>query len=146
MKPDSKAKARVLTPLEIPSRKWAHVAMDLVSDLPESNGFTAIVVFIDKFTKKVHLTGCKKEVIAMEYAQISVDNILRLHGLPKVIISDRDPRFTGKFWCALLDLLGIDLWFSTPFHPQTDGQSEWMIQTLGNFLRPYVERHPQIWS
>ena len=79
----------------------------------------------------------------MEYAQIFIDNVFRLHGLPEVIISDQDSRFTGKFWRALFDLLGTDLWFSTAFHSQTDGQSEWMIQTLENFLRPYVERHSQ---
>ena len=82
----------------------------------------------------------------MEYAQIFIDNVFQLHSLPKVIISDRDPRFTGKFWRALFDLLGTDLRFSTAFHPQTDGQSERMIQTLENFLRPYVERHPPAWS
>ena len=60
----------------------------------------------------------------MEYAQIFVDNVFRLHGLPEVIISDRDPRFTGKFLRSLFDLLGTDLRFSTAFHPQTDGQSE----------------------
>ena len=57
----------------------------------------------------------------MKYAQIFVDNVFRLHGLPEVIISDRDPRFTGKFWRALFDLLGMDLQFNTAFHPQTDG-------------------------
>ena len=88
MKSDSRAKAGLLKPLEIPSRKWAHVTTDLVTDLPESNGFTAIVVFVDKLTKMVHLAGCKKEVTAMEYAQIFIDNVFRLHGLPEVIISD----------------------------------------------------------
>ena len=75
MKSDSRAKAELLQPLEIPSRKWAHVTTDLVTDLPESNGLTAIVVFVDKLTKIVHLAGCKKEVIAMEYAQIFIDNV-----------------------------------------------------------------------
>ena len=75
MKSDSRAKAGLLKPLEIPSRKWAHVTMGLVTDLPESNGFTAIVVFVDKFTKMVHLARCKKEVTAMEYGQIFVDNV-----------------------------------------------------------------------
>ena len=78
----------------------------------------------------------------MEYVQIFVVNVFRLHGLPEIIISDRDPRFTGKFWRSLFDLLGTDLRFSTAFHPQTNGQSEQMIQALENFLRPYVERHP----
>ena len=142
MKSDSRAKAGLLKPLEISSRKWAHVTTDLVTDLPESNGFTAIVVFVDKLTKMVHLARCKKEVTAMEYAQIFIDNVFQLHSLPKVIISDRDPRFTGKFWRALFDLLGTDLRFNTMFHPQIDGQSERMIQMLENFLRPYVERYP----
>ena len=142
MKSDGRAKAGLLKPLEIPSRKWAHITTDLVPDLPESNGFTAIVVFVDKLTKMVHLAGCVKEVTAMEYAQIFIDNVFRLHGLPEVIISDRDPQFTSKFWRALFDLLGTNLWFSTAFHPQTDGQSERMIQTLDNCLRSYVKRHP----
>ena len=116
---------------------------DLFNDLPESNGFTAIAIFIDKLTKMMHLAACKKEVTAMEYAQIFVDNVFRLHDLPKVIISDQDPRFTGKFWRAMFDLLGMDLQFSTAFHTQTNGQSERMTQTLENFLRLYVERHPR---
>ena len=95
MKSGSRAKAGLPTLLEIPSRKWAHVTTDLVTDLPKSNRFTVIVVFVDKVTKMVHLTGCKKEVTAMEYAQIFVDNVFQLHGLPEVIISDRDSRFTG---------------------------------------------------
>ena len=63
----------------------------------------------------------------MEYAQIFVDHVFRLHGLPEVFISDQDPHFTGKFWKSLFDLLGTDLRFSIVFHPQTDGQSERMI-------------------
>ena len=83
----------------------------------------------------VHLAGCRKEVTTMEYAQIFVDNVFRLHNLLEVIISDRDPRFTSKFWRSLFDLLHIDLWFSTMFHPQTDGQSERMIQTVVHCVR-----------
>ena len=101
MKPDNRAKAGLLQPLEVPSRKWMHVTMDLVIDLSASNGFMAIVVFIDKLTKMVHLTGCKIEFTAMEYAQIFVDNIFRL----QVIISDWDSRFTSKFCRPLFDLL-----------------------------------------
>ena len=120
--------------------------MDLVTDLSESNGYTAIAVFVDKLSKMVHLAPCTKEVTAMEYAKLFVDHVFRLHGLPQVIISDQDPHFTGKFWKSLFDLLGTDLRFSTAFHPQTDGQSERMIQTMENFLRPYVERRPAGWS
>ena len=61
-----------------------------------------------------------KEVIALEYTRIFVDIVFQLHGLPEVIISDWDPKFTSKFWTSLFDLLGTDFWFSTAFHPQTD--------------------------
>ena len=146
MKSDNRAKAGLLQPLEIPDRKWAQVTTDLVTDLPESSGYTAIAVFVDRFTKMVHFAPCTKEVTAQEYARLFVDHVFRLHGLPEVIISDRDPRFTSKFWRSLFELLGTDLRFSTAFHPQTDGQSERTIQTLENFLRPYVERNPSGWS
>ena len=75
MKLDSQAKARLLQPLEIPSRKWAHVTTDLVMDLLDSDGYMAIVVFVKKLTKMIHLAYCRKEVIAMECANIFVDHV-----------------------------------------------------------------------
>ena len=146
VKSDSRAKAGLLGPLEIPSRKWVHVTTDLVTGLLDSNGYTSIAVFVDKLTKMVHLACCTKEVIAMEYAKFFVDHVFRLRDLPEVIIFDRDPHFTGKFWKSLFDLLGTDLRFSTTFHLQTDGQSERMIHIVENFLRPYVERRLASWS
>ena len=109
MKSDNRAKAGLLQPLEIPSRKWPHVTMGLITDLPESNGFIAIVVFMDKLTKMVHLSSWEKEVTTMEYAQIFIDDIFWLHSLLEVIISDRDPCFTGEFWRSLFGLLSMDL-------------------------------------
>ena len=146
MKSDNRAKAGLLQPLPVPTRKWEQVTTDLVTDLPESGGYTAIAVFVDRLTKMVHFAPCTKEVTAPQYAKLFVDHVFRLHGLPEVLISDRDPRFTSRFWRSLFDLLGTEIRMSTAFHPQTDGQSERMIQTLENFLRPYVERHPAAWS
>ena len=97
MKPDKRAMARLLQPLEIPSREWVHVTTDLITDLPASNRFTAIVVFVDKLTKMVHLAGWKKEVATMEYAQIVVGNIFWLQGPPEITISDRDPHLPASF-------------------------------------------------
>ena len=85
------------------------MTIDLVTDLPESHGYTAIAVFVDRMTKMVHFAPCTKEVTAPEYAQLFVDYVFRLHGLLDVIVSDRDPRFTSKFWRSLFDLLGTDL-------------------------------------
>ena len=97
VKSDNRAKADLLRPLEIPSRKWAHVATDLVTDLPESNGYMAFAVFIDKLMKMVHLVYYTEEVTTMEYAKLFVDHVFRLHDLLEVIISNQDPYFTSKF-------------------------------------------------
>ena len=117
MKSDNRAKVGLLQSLEIYSTKWAHVTMDLIIELLESNGFTSIVVFANKLTKMVHLVWCKKKVTTMEYAHIFVDNVFWLHRLAKMVISDRDPHFTGKFWHVVFDSFSTDLWFSTVFHP-----------------------------
>ena len=146
MKSDNRAKVGLLQPLEIPTKKWAHATTDMVMDLLEPGGYTAIAVFINKLTKMVHFSQCQKKVDAMEYSRIFVDTVFRVHGLPEGIISDRDPHFTGKFWESLFDWLGTDLRFNTAYHPQTNDQSERMIQMLENFLRPYVERNPQTLS
>ena len=102
--------------------------MDLVTDLPESNGYMAIAVFLAKLTKMVYLAPCTKEVTAMEYAKLFVDHVFQLHGLPEVIISDRDPHFTGKLWKSLFALLCIDLRFSTAFHLQIDGKASGLFR------------------
>ena len=109
MKSDNRAKAGLLQPFEIPTKKWVHATTDLVMDLLESDGYTTIVVFVNKLTKMVHFAPYWKEVDAMEHARIFVDAVFRLHGFPEVIISDRDPHFTGKFWESLFDLLGAAL-------------------------------------
>ena len=98
IKPDTRKKAGALQPIPPPERKWSQVTTDLVTDLPESEGYTAVAVFVDRLTKRVHFAPCTKEVTASDYAKIFVDTVFRHHGLPEVIISDRDPRFTSKFW------------------------------------------------
>ena len=82
MKSDNRAKAGLLQHLEILTKKWPHVIADLVMDLPEFDGYTAITVFVNKLTKMIHFVPCQKKVDAMEYARIFVDRIFRLHALP----------------------------------------------------------------
>ena len=93
-----------------------------MTDLPESTGYTAIAVFVDRLTKMVHFTPCTKEVTAPEYARLMIESVVRFHGASEVIISDQDPRFTSKMWKEFFRILGTDLRYSTAFHPQTDGQ------------------------
>ena len=75
--------------------------MDLVTDLPESEGKTAIAIFVDRLSKMVHFAPCTKEISAKKYAQLFSDHVFKHHGLPEVIISDRDARFTSRFWREL---------------------------------------------
>ena len=146
MKSDNRKPAGLLQPIPIPTRKWQQITTDLLTDLPSSEGSTAIAVFVDRLSKMVHFAPCTKEVTAQQYARLFVDHIFRYHGMPEVIISDRDPRFTSVFWKQLFHILGTELRFSTAHHPQTDGQSEVTIRVLENFLRPYVERNPATWA
>ena len=136
MKSDHRQKAGLLQPIPLPEQKWQQITTDLVTDLPESEGMTAIAVFVDRLTKMVHFVPCRKDISAQQYARLFIDHVFKLHGLPEVIISDRDPRFLSKFWDELFTHLGTDLRFSTAFHPQTDGQSEVTNRVMENFLRP----------
>jgi len=113
--------------------------MDFVSGLPRSSkGFDSIWVIIDRLTKSAHFLPVKKTYPIHRLAKLYVDEIVRLHGVPASIVSDRDPRFTSRFWEALQEAMGTQLTFSTAFHPQTDGQSERTIRTLEDMLRACV--------
>jgi len=94
----------------------------------------------------VHVAPTTKKITSTGYARLLLDNVIRLHGFPKAIISDRDPRFTSKFYTALFDLCGTKLKFSTSFHPQTDGQSERANRTLEEVLRAYIGPRQNDWD
>ena len=133
MKSDHRKKAGFLQPIPLPERKWQQITADLVTDLPESEGMTAIAVFVDRLTKMVHFTPCKKDIIAQQYARLFIDYVFKIHRLLEVIIFDRDPRFLSKFWDELFTHLGTDLRFSKAFYPQIYGQLE-VCHVLFDFL------------
>jgi transposase InsO family protein len=115
------------------------VTFDLNVKLPKtSRGNDSICVFVDKLTKLVHFVACKEEVSAKEFAKLYVDHVFHLHGLSREFITDRDPRFTSAFWQQVTVLLGTRTIMSSSFHPQTDGQTERVNQTLGPYLRHFV--------
>ncbi|XP_028055927.1 uncharacterized protein LOC114260065 [Camellia sinensis] len=95
----------------------------------------SIWVIVDRLTKFAHFLPVKTQYNADKLAVIYVNEIVRLHGVPVLIVSDRDPKFVSRFWQSLQDAMGTELKFSTAFHPQTDGQSERTIQTLEDMLR-----------
>ena len=98
-----------MQPIPLPERAWQQITTDLVTDLPESDGKTAIAVFVDRLTKMTHMVPCTKEVTRPSMPGCSWTMHFWLHGMPQVIISDRDPRFVSKFWEELFSLLGTDL-------------------------------------
>ncbi len=124
----------LLQPLLIPSRPWGSIVMDFITDLPIVRTKNSILVVVDQLTKMAHFTPCSKSITAEETAQLILDRIVRLHGLPEEIVSDRGPQFASKFWRRLFELLGVDIRLSSGFHPETDGQTERTNQTLEQYL------------
>jgi hypothetical protein len=125
----------MLQPLEIPYRPWTSISMDFIVGLPESSGFTKIWVIVDRFSKMAHYIPLPTLNKTEDLAKLFLKEVWRLHGLPDDIVSDRDSRFISHFWQSLMSLLNVKLKMSTSFHPQTDGQTERVNQTLEHYLR-----------
>lgn len=139
VKAEHKRPAGLLQPLPVPEWKWECVAMDFVIGLPRSpRGRDAIWVVVDRLTKSAHFIPMKTTNSAQDLAPLYIREVVRLHGVPKSIVSDRDSKFVSHFWQSLQSALGTKLTLSTAFHPQTDGQSERTIQTLEDMLRACV--------
>lgn len=139
MKSDHKKKEVLLQPIPLPKRKWQQTT-NLVRDLPESEGKTAITVFMGCVTNMIHFVPCRREATTKQYTRIFLDHVVELHELSKVIISDWGLRFVTRFWDELFAHLGTDIRFSAAFHPQADGQLQVTNSVIENFLWPYVER------
>ena len=137
----------LLHPLPIPSRRWETITMDFVGPLPKTaSGHDFLLVVVDKFSKTVHLIPCTQTVTAAEVAQLVYDHVVRLHGFPENIVSDRDTRFTSNFWRALWQLAGTQLAMSSSYHPQTDGQTENVNRAVQDILRAYTKDNRKDWD
>ncbi|MCQ7285346.1 hypothetical protein NP026_23605, partial [Salmonella enterica] len=129
----------LLQQLEMPVWKWELITMDFVTKLPKTRkGNDAIWVIVDRLTKSAHFLPIKETFSMERLAQLYVDEVVSLHGVPLSIVSDRDSRFTSHFWTSFQEAMGTRLNLSTAYHPQTDGQSERTIQTLEDMLRACV--------
>ncbi|KAJ9534627.1 hypothetical protein QJQ45_002914 [Haematococcus lacustris] len=136
----------LLNPLSIPDYRWESVSMDLITKLPSaSHGFDAICVFVDRLSKMVHFVPCKESMNAKGFARLFVDNVFKLHGLPKDMVSDRGPHFHNTFWHHVQKLLGMRGSLSSSYHPQSDGQTERYNRVLEEMLRHYISPTQADW-
>ncbi|KAJ9522039.1 hypothetical protein QJQ45_005086 [Haematococcus lacustris] len=136
----------LLNPLSIPDYRWESVSMDLITKLPSApHGFDAICVFVDRLSKMVHFVPCKESMNAKGFARLFVDNVFKLHGLPKDMVSDRGPHFHNTFWHHVQKLLGMRGSLSSSYHPQSDGQTERYNRVLEEMLRHYISPTQADW-
>jgi hypothetical protein len=134
--------------LGIPEYPWEIVGIDYVSDLPKSgtDGCPSVFIMVRHLTKMAHFVPCHKEITAEESANLFIDHCYRLHGVPRVIVSDRDPKFVGKFWQTFMGMLNTKLSMSTARHPRTDGLTERVNQTMQTLLRFYCAKSGFNWT
>jgi hypothetical protein len=139
--------AGLLQPLPVPEEPWSSVSMDFIVQLPKtSSGHDAILVIVDRLTKMTRFVPCDTEISAKGTATLFFREVFRSFGMPREIISDRDPKFTGKFFIELCRLLDIKQCLSTAYHPQSDGQTERMNRVLEDMLRHYVNPRGDDWD
>ena len=137
----------LLQPIRIPEWKWDQITMDFVVGLPLiGRKHDSVGVVVDRLTKSAHFLLIRTDYSLDKLAELYIKEIVRLHVIPVSIISDRDPKFTLRFWGKFQEAMGTRLNFSTVFHPQTDGQSERVIQILEDMLRSCVIDYEGSWD
>jgi ribonuclease HI len=137
----------LLQPLPIPVWKWDEVSMDFIIGLPKTrNGHNSVWVIVDRLTKVAHFIPVRTTYGGDKLAKLYIDRIVKLHGVPKRIVSDRGTQFTSRFWKKLHEALGTKLDFSSAYHPQTDGQTERINQILEDMLRACVLSYGKDWE
>ncbi|XP_044981217.1 uncharacterized protein LOC123448421 [Hordeum vulgare subsp. vulgare] len=137
--------AGLLQPLTVPSRVWEDISMDFIEALPKVGGKSVILTVVDRFSKYAHFLPLVHPYTAEFIAKAFFSNIVRLHGFPTSIVSDRDVVFTSGFWKALFATTGTRLHMSSAFHPQSDGQSEAVNRVITMYLRCITGDRPRQW-
>jgi hypothetical protein len=135
----------LLQPLSIPTTIWTNVSMDFIEGLPTSNGYTVIMVIVDRLMKYAHFAALKHQFTSAIVAKVFIANVVRLHRIPASIVTDRDRVFLSSFWQALFQLQGTQLCMSSSYHPQSDDQTKVMNRTLEQYLCCFAGDQPKKW-
>ena len=128
----------MLQPLPILESLWTSISMDFITSMPKVEGMGSVFVVVDRFLKYAMFMAAPSTCTAEVVVDLFYKNVVKYFGLPKDIVSDKDSRFTDRFWTVLFGLLGSKLKFSTANRPQIDGQTERINAVLEDYLRHYV--------
>jgi hypothetical protein len=135
----------ILQPLVIPSQRWEEVSMDCITGLLKSEGKSVIMVIVDRLTKYAHFCALCHPFKANIFSIAFMERVQKRHGSPKIIVSDRDPIFSGHFWTELFSCLGTQLAHSSSYHAQSDGQTEIVNKCLEGYLWCFVSDKQTKW-
>lgn len=146
-KSENKSQPGLLQPLKTPPYTWHTIATDFLTELPKTKaGFDCILVIVYKLSKRAIFEPFQNTATSKDVYQIFQNHLFTQHGIPAIIISDKDHKFRSNYWRGLTEILSIKLNLSTTDHPQTDGQSENLIKTLSFMLRNCIQKTPESWD
>ena len=143
---ETKKIAGLLCPLPVPQRPWEDLSLDFILGLPLYHGNSVILVVVDRFSKGIHLGMLPAAHTAHVVASLFIEIVGKIYGLPRSLVSDRDPLFLSHFWRELFQLSGTQLRMSSAYHPQSDGQTEVMNKVVEQYLRAFVHHRPHTWG